>query len=106
MKAKCEAPCAVRSVRNFGQKQLVEFWVDGMSLNHRFDHGAHEFIERGSRMLYELSLDETVDLLYVALMQSDKNRPLVRKVLVDGADTHSRDLSDPIRRDRLETLTL
>ena len=57
-------------------------------------------------MFDELALDHAVNLIYVALVQGDKDRLLVREVLIDRADAHPRNLGNPVRRDSAKALTL
>ena len=67
---------------------------------------AHKVVERRRSVFDELGLDHPVNLIYVTLVQSDKVRLLVRKVLVDRADAYPRHLGNPVRCDRLKALTL
>ena len=50
-------------------------------------------------MLDELGVDHPVNLIDMALMQSNKDRLFVREVLVHGADAYPRNLGNPVRRD-------
>ena len=57
-------------------------------------------------MLHELPCKQAVDLFYVAPVQGFKDRGAVREILIERADTDSRNLRDPIGGDRLEALAL
>ena len=57
-------------------------------------------------MLDELGFDHAVNLLDVLLVQCNKDCLLVRKVLIDRADTHTGNLGDPLCSDSSESLTL
>jgi hypothetical protein len=57
-------------------------------------------------MLHELPCKQAVDLFYVASVQGLKDRGPVREILVERADTDSRNLCDPIGSDCLEPLAL
>ena len=77
-----------------------------MRVNHSLNHGAHKLVERRPSMLDQLGLNHPVDLIDVPLMQSHKDRLLVRKVLVNRPNAYPCHFRYAIRRDRTKSFTL
>ena len=57
-----------------------------MRVYHRFDDSADECIERRGGVLDQCRRDQPVDLLDVPLMQRDKDRGFVGKILIYRTD--------------------
>jgi len=54
----------------------------------------------------KFGVDHPVNLIYVTLVQRDKDRLLVRKVLVDRANAYARNFGNPVCCDSTKALTL
>ena len=57
-------------------------------------------------MFHKRDLNYAVDLLDMALMQRDKDRSLVREILIHRANANPRNLGNTIRRNRAKALSL
>jgi uncharacterized protein YbjT (DUF2867 family) len=101
-----EIPRSLRSMRNLRQQEFIEFLVTRVGLDHRFDHRAHQDIERRRRVLDELGFHHAVDLFEVPLVQRYKDGAFVRKILIDGADADARSLGNAVRSDRIHAVAL
>jgi hypothetical protein len=53
----------------------------------------------------KFGVDHPVNLIYVTLVQRDKDRLLVRKVLVDRANAYARNFGNPVCCDSSKALT-
>jgi hypothetical protein len=57
-------------------------------------------------VLEELAFHDTIDLLDMTLVQGDKNRALVGKVLINRTDADTGNLGDAVCRNRFDALSL
>lgn len=57
-------------------------------------------------MFYELGFDNAINLLYVTPVQRNKDCLLIRKILINRADTCPGHLGNAVRGDSAESLTL
>ena len=57
-------------------------------------------------MFDERDLNYAIDLLDMPLMQRNKDRPLVRKILIDRANAYPSNLGHTISRNRTKALSL
>jgi hypothetical protein len=87
-------------------QQLRQFWVSVVNLNYAKHQRIDELFECSVSFIRQASLNHAVHLDYVALMERDKDGPLVWKVLIHRPDTDPGSLGYPVGGDRGSAPTL
>ena len=85
-----------RPVRHLSHEQFRKGWIDRVRLDHGLHDCAYQILERCSSMLHDNVLNHAVNLLDVTLVQRVKDRSPIRKILIERADAHAGNFSNPI----------
>lgn len=96
VKSNREVARFVSAMRHLCLKQVRQFWVNGVRLDHAVDQGRDQSLQRRISAFGDSALHYAIDLANVPVVKGDKNRPLVWKVLVDGPDTDPSRFGDPV----------
>jgi hypothetical protein len=91
-----EVACGVGPVWDLRGEECEELGISGVGIDHSFDQGPDESVERGRGVFDQRALDDAIDVADVALVQGDEDGAFVGEVLIDGADADSCDLGDVV----------